>query len=231
LSNMTSTPPENNGMFSGADSWVDLSSLAGQQSPNRITPVPFGGEQDYLRMLREAQRESNRSSAKVSPITSALMSLSSTTRNSPTTSPKSPPNSPNPELAAFTEELKGIYINRLNERTSGGGGGSCQTVSASELIWDWSSRPNVPPKEWKLPGVVRSRKSSSSSKLSSNSTNKAGHGNNAGGADDEKKPGYSNKIIYTLLLTNLLSLILGAGIGMWLSRSSSGNNNLIDIPI
>ncbi len=60
----------------------------GHHSPIRITPVPppFAGEQDYLRMLREAQRESNRSSTKVSPISSALMSVSSTTRNTPSAS-------------------------------------------------------------------------------------------------------------------------------------------------
>ena len=69
------------------DSWVDLSGqFSNSASPMRVTPVPFGGEQDYLRMLREAQRESNRASNKVSPISSALMSLSSTTRNTPSQS-------------------------------------------------------------------------------------------------------------------------------------------------
>lgn len=59
--------------------------------------------------------------------------------------PKSPPNSPNPELSIFPEELKGVYINRLNTcgETSSNPN---QTVTASELIWDWTSRPNVPPK-------------------------------------------------------------------------------------
>ena len=79
-----------------SDSWVDLSGQIGTCTPpliagtitppftttatlsRRVTPVPFGGEYDYLRMLREAQRESNRSSTKVSPITSAIMSLSTT---------------------------------------------------------------------------------------------------------------------------------------------------------
>ena len=71
-----------------ADSWVDLSSQMGTTTPpliaaSSLTPrspatPPFGGENDYLRMLREAQRESNRSSNKVSPISSALMSLTGT---------------------------------------------------------------------------------------------------------------------------------------------------------
>ena len=65
--------------------------------------------------------------------------------------PKSPPNSPNPELADISEELKGVYINRLCDGSSGSGATSVAnngqtSVTASELIWDWSSRPNVPPR-------------------------------------------------------------------------------------
>lgn len=68
------------------DSWVDLGgqiisttspiSLSGAVTPTRRLTAnnPFGGEHDYLRMLREAQRESNRSSSKVSPISSAFIS-------------------------------------------------------------------------------------------------------------------------------------------------------------
>jgi len=233
---------ENNGSnaISNSDSWVDLSGQVGMSSPTRITPVPpFGGEQDYLRMLREAQKESNRSSTKVSPISSALMSVSSTTRNSPSGSPKSPPNSPNPELADISEELKGVYINRLCDGNGSGNGASVAnngqtSVTASELIWDWSSRPNVPPRDWKLSNIVRSRKSSSSSKLSSN--NSSGRSLHGIGFGSEKRPpaaGYSKKIIYTLIITNLLSLLLGAGIGMWLMKSSGsgGSKDLIDIPI
>ena len=68
--------------------------------------------------------------------------------------PKSPPNSPNPELADITEELKGVYINRLCDGHGNGSGSGATSVAnngqtsvtASELIWDWSSRPNVPPR-------------------------------------------------------------------------------------
>ena len=65
--------------------------------------------------------------------------------------PKSPPNSPNPELADISEELKGVYINRLCDGSGSGNGTSAAnngqtSVTASELIWDWSSRPNVPPR-------------------------------------------------------------------------------------
>ena len=82
--------------------------------------------------------------------------------------PKSPPNSPNNELATFADELKDVYINRPGSVIGGVGtvvagvhGSSSnvcysdsnishcqqqqQQVTASELIWDWSSRPNVPP--------------------------------------------------------------------------------------
>ena len=78
------------------DSWVDLGisgsavtttattspiSLSGAVTPTRrlfSSSNPFGGEHDYLRMLREAQRESNRSSSKVSPISSAFISVKTT---------------------------------------------------------------------------------------------------------------------------------------------------------
>ena len=73
------------------DSWVDLGgqtlptsspiSLSGAVTPTgskRLASFPFGGEHDYLRMLREAQRESNWSSNKVSPISSAFISMKNT---------------------------------------------------------------------------------------------------------------------------------------------------------
>lgn len=217
---MTSTPPENNHTIS--DSWVDLSgqcSLSGPQTPNRVTPLPFGGEQDYLRMLREAQRESNRSSTKVSPISSAIMSLSSTTRNSPSASPKSPPNSPNPEFANFPEDFKGVYINpgpvRVHPSGRMGGSAENQPVTASELIWDWASRPNVPQKEW----------------FKNSSTTNSDSSSNASKEEKGKKGFYFSKgIIYTFLLSNIFSLLLGAGLGMWLSRRN-GENGIVEIGI
>merc|ERR1712147_418250 len=84
----------------------------GSNSPARTTPVPFGGESDYMRMLREAQSETSaRTSARVSPITSAFVSQGST-RAPP--SPKSPPNSPNLEFSD-SEEINSshIYVNRV----------------------------------------------------------------------------------------------------------------------
>jgi len=197
---MTETPPW------CSNSWVDLSKelSGGTSSPPRTTPVPFGSESDYMRMLREAQSETScRTSARVSPIASAFMSQNSTCRNSPTPSPKSPPNSPNTELtdlAEYHEDLSGIYINRIRE----------PEAAIADFMWDWSSRPNMlPPKDWKL--------SSQSAKSSSGS----------GAVGQRSKPAkskYSKKVVYTMVLTNILSLILGAGLGMWLYRKSGAQS-------
>lgn len=89
--------------------------------------MPFSSGEEYLRLLREAQRESNQSSR--------VVSLAGSRKASPRDryvfffvilkfsvnffliiyfSPKSPPNSPNTELCN-EEELKGIYINYWNK--------------------------------------------------------------------------------------------------------------------
>lgn len=50
-----------------AESWVELHNGSGPcTSPDRVTPLPFTSGEEYLRLLREAQRESNQSSARVS---------------------------------------------------------------------------------------------------------------------------------------------------------------------
>jgi len=217
-----------NGTLSGRhDSWVDLSSQMGTTTPpliaaSSLTPrspatPPFGGENDYLRMLREAQRESNRSSNKVSPISSALMSLTGTPkRASPIDSPKSPPNSPNPELSMhpLAEELKGVYINKLKDSHTR----DTEGVTPSDIVWDWTSRPNIQQKEWRLPSSARSRKSSGSSKVSfeKNAKDCGDCGPTAG-----KKSIFSKEVMYTLVITNLISLLLGTGIGIWLSRRTA----------
>ena len=54
------------------ESWVDLTYQTA--SPRRSTPLPLGSD-DYLRLLREAQRESN--------TTSTRGSLASSRRDSP----------------------------------------------------------------------------------------------------------------------------------------------------
>lgn len=76
--------------------------MAGIKSPDRITPLPFNNGEEYLRLLREAQRESNQSSR--------VVSLASSRRDTPRDSPKSPPNSPQSELCP-DDELRNVYIN------------------------------------------------------------------------------------------------------------------------
>jgi len=221
-----------------SDSWVDLGpylgtatttataspiSLSGAVTPTRrlfMSSNPFGGEHDYLRMLREAQRESNSrfGSSKVSPISSAFISVKTT----PAGSPKSPPNTPNPELASsFHDELKAVYINHLvkpDEEQDG--------LTASDIMWDWSSRPNIPcNREWTFTSV-RSRKSSSSSKLSSLNNSKESSPPNG-----KKKSYLTKEVFITVLLTNLVSFLVGAGIGIWLSKKGVSQDTLTLIEV
>lgn len=71
-----------------------------QSCPDRVTPpLPFSSGEEYLRLLKEAQKESNQSSR------------ISSRRDSPKGSPKSPPNSPNPEPLTNEEDFKGVFIN------------------------------------------------------------------------------------------------------------------------
>ncbi|KAK8747161.1 hypothetical protein OTU49_016651 [Cherax quadricarinatus] len=183
-----------------SESWVDLSNQPG--SPDRVTPLPFGNGEEYLRLLREAQRESNQSSERVS----LASSRRDTPRDSPHDSPKSPPNSPNTEMATDPEEtvLKGVYINYYNKE---GDFIRVEKNTETDWIWDWSSRPDqTPPKEWRFshPRKGVSRGASIRRVMVGNSSL------------------FSRDVLYTLLITNVLSLLLGTGIGIWLSKRSGG---------
>jgi len=218
-----------------SDSWVDLGgqtlptsspiSLSGAVTPTgskRLASFPFGGEHDYLRMLREAQRESNWSSNKVSPISSAFISM----KNTPGGSPKSPPNTPNPELASsLEEELKAVYINHLNKPDVNVAADE-NGLSASDIIWDWSSQPNIPCKEWTITSL-RSRKSSSSqSQISGYPSSKESSTN----INVKKKSFFSKKeVLLTVLITNLVSFLVGAGLGIWLSRRGVNEEIIVEI--
>ncbi|KAF4518429.1 hypothetical protein B566_EDAN002082 [Ephemera danica] len=164
-----------------------------QQGPtpvSLVTAPPFtscSGD-EYVRLLREAQRESNQSSARVSI---AGSSRRDTPRGG---SPKSPPNSPNTELTEEIDIVKGYYINKELEST--------------DWVWDWSSRPDqAPPKDWRFrhpsPPLGRRSYSMRHAKVGKTSL-------------------FSREVLYTLLLTNVLSLIIGAGIGVWLCRRGAG---------
>lgn len=150
--------------------------------------VPFGGSSDYMRMLREAQGES---SARTSCRTSCRVSPFMSSHHSP----KSPPNSPYSERESHdtSAELGDVYINTIKDG------------EVSDFIWDWSSRPNIlPPKQWKL--------------QSSNNSNATKSPGSTKSVEAKHKAGFSTKIVFTFLLTNVLSLLIGAGIGMWIKR-------------
>ena len=73
-------------------------------------------------------------------------------------------------------------------------------VFMSDFIWDWSSRPNIiPPKQWRLQNNPAKFPVATSS--------------------EKKSPRkISSKLVLTFFLTNVISLIIGAGIGIWLKR-------------
>lgn len=162
------------------DSWVELGGRSN-------TPLAVAGE-EYLRLLREAQREG-----------SSRHSLASSGR----TSPKSPPNTPNTERST-EDELRGLmeggYHTSTNTSTK-----DCELNSA-EWVWQWSSRPDqIPPKDWKF-------------RHPSYLNKKNGGGLSLRRARIGGRPLFSADIFSTLLLSNIISLLLGAGLGIWLSR-------------
>ncbi|GAB0088174.1 BCL2/adenovirus E1B 19 kDa protein-interacting protein 3 [Sergentomyia squamirostris] len=185
------TPAKMGDDLSLGESWIELNSNgsgtnSGHRSPERITPLPFTSGEEYLRLLREAQRESKESSR--------VVSLAGSRRDSPRSSPKSPPNSPNTELCM--DELKGVYINYWNSVKES------DTTQNKDWLADWSSRPDQqPPKDWKFQHPQR-RNQGYSVRL----------------ARVGKNSLFSKEVLYSLLLTNVLSLIIGTGFGLWLSK-------------
>jgi len=194
---MTATPPKEDIM---GDSWIELcASPTGSQrsTPPLIGPqfkspdrsVPFSATEEYLRLLREAQRESNQSSQ--------VSLASSSRRDTPHSSPKSPPNSPNTEHCP-DEDLKNVYINYWSK--------DGDAHKDTDWIWEWSSRPDQqPPKDWKFEHPHTNPKR----KPRNYSIRLARVGKNSL---------FSKEVLYSLLLTNVLSLLLGAGLGLWLSK-------------
>ncbi|KAF2884390.1 hypothetical protein ILUMI_21769 [Ignelater luminosus] len=162
------------------ESWVDISasSTCGSQgggTPGSVTPqLPA---EEYLRLLREAQRESNQSSARVS--------LAGSRRDSPRSSPKSPPNSP-VQGTPLIMEWQSYYMNTESKD--------------DDLFSGWSSRPDqLPPKNWSFRHPKRDVLSIRYARVGDSSV-------------------FSRKGLCTLFLTNLISLLLGAGVGLWLSK-------------
>uniref|UniRef100_A0A182SBT1 Uncharacterized protein n=1 Tax=Anopheles maculatus TaxID=74869 RepID=A0A182SBT1_9DIPT len=112
----------NNLVLTGA---TTLAGAVGTKSPDRTAPLAFSSVEEYIRLLREAQRESKESSR--------VASLTSSRKNSPRGSPKSPPNSPNTELAATEEDLRNVYINYVNKVTLSGS--THTTIVVIDTVW------------------------------------------------------------------------------------------------
>ena len=104
-----------------------------------------------------------------------------------------------PSLPVFIDDddetdLSKVYINTIND-------GDIDTENITDIFW--SSRPNIsPPKQWKL-----QRKYSSSCSLNHVSTNFI--------KSDTKDEDHG---YLSLIITNLISLIVGTGIGVWLYK-------------
>ncbi|XP_063703871.1 BCL2/adenovirus E1B 19 kDa protein-interacting protein 3 [Culicoides brevitarsis] len=202
---MSNTPPiivSRSGKGSLADligeSWIEVRPEATStipKSPDRVTPLPFSAgpysNGEFIRLLGEAQKESNQSSR--------VVSLCNSRRDSPKGSPKSPPNSPNNELCS-EDAFKGIYINYSSKEGDLGS----SSGDTGDWVWDWSSRPDQnPPKDWKFEHPKQR-------------DNKPGYSIRL--ARVGKNSLFSREVIYSLLLTNVISAILGVGIGVWLTR-------------
>ena len=95
-----------------------------------------------------------------------------------------------PPVSSDTEELSSV----------------CQRkVSLEDFLWDWSSRINVsPPPEWRLQTKYCSTTSLSDSRKSSQ--------DESGGKDG------GDQSYFSLLLSNIISLIIGTGLGVLLYK-------------
>ncbi|XP_015371710.1 PREDICTED: BCL2/adenovirus E1B 19 kDa protein-interacting protein 3 [Diuraphis noxia] len=71
---------------------------------------------------------------------------------------------------------------------------------STDWIWDWSSRPDqAPPKNWKFIHPKKKTYSMRNAKVGKDGL-------------------FSKEVLYTLFLTNILSILLGAGVGAWLCK-------------
>lgn len=86
----------------------------------------------------------------------------------------------------------------------------------TDWIWDWSSRPDQqPPKQWKFKHPQRSALSLRHSKI-------------------VKQGLFSKEVLSIFFLTNLLSLIIGAGLGLYVGKrfsNQSPSSNFVYMPM
>ncbi|KAH8410796.1 hypothetical protein KR222_009679 [Zaprionus bogoriensis] len=194
---MSTTPKSTEDLL--GESWIELSTtaaMAGIKSPDRITPLAFNNGEEYLRLLREAQRESNQSSR--------VVSLASSRRDTPRDSPKSPPNSPQSEQCP-EDALQNVYINYWTKA------GDKQNTDNGDWLQNWNRGVDEqPPKDWQFERATDGDEEGEEKKKT------------AGYSIRLKRLGanslFSREILYSLLVTNVLSLLLGAGFGLWLSK-------------
>lgn len=195
---MSTTPKPKSTEDLLGESWIELSNsatMAGIKSPDRITPLPFNNGEEYLRLLREAQRESNQSSR--------VVSLASSRRDTPRDSPKSPPNSPQSEQCP-DDELRHVYINYWTKA------GEKQIADNGDWLASFNREiDEQPPKDWKLKRSTEGEDGEEKKKGSGYSIRLKRLG---------AQSLFSREILYSLLFTNVLSLLLGAGFGLWLSK-------------
>ncbi|KAG5885723.1 hypothetical protein JTB14_022813 [Gonioctena quinquepunctata] len=113
---------------------------------------------------------------------SARVSLAGSRRDSPRSSPKSPPNSPVQSSSPLNLEWQSYYMNSEYSKED-----------SSEFLNDWSSRPDqMPPKNWSFRTPTSDVLSIRHARVGNTSV-------------------FSRKGLCTLFLSNLISLILGAG--------------------
>ncbi|XP_018023982.1 BCL2/adenovirus E1B 19 kDa protein-interacting protein 3 isoform X2 [Hyalella azteca] len=253
LPHVTSSPfmvPQSldSSMLLQSSSAVPMTSASWAEQHDSVGPLGFGNGEEYLRLLKEAQREGSNQS-------SALVSLSSSRRDSPRGSPKSPPNSPNTELTADgrLEQLGTVYINYYSKDSDAFV--RVEKNTDTDWVWDWSSRPDqLPPKEWHFshPG------STASSSCSGGTPVGSGTASAAAGTSRKTRPAscarlpavgcnlrrgaslrrlkvgesalFSRGVLYTLFLTNVLSFLLGTGIGVWLSKRTGSQLTVATLP-
>ena len=116
-----------------------------------------------------------------------------------------------PRTSARTSPIMSKNSTRMNSRTPSFNDLSCIYINqlkepeAGITNLDWTSRPNkLPPKDWKL--------QSQSSKSSNCCCTKPA------------KSKYSKNFMKTVVLSNIFSLIVGAGIGMWMYNKSDAES-------